>query len=1023
MPARPKIRLGSTRQSGPEHYFRVQVSWDGGQSHDDALVLKRDDRKGQDQHDRPYRVEWAATKTLEREVEAALSPLEARFSAKDTKNELRKFLKGIPRHYVPSDTEIPVDLGVRLAESQIELGMHAGKEPEAWEREADAAALRHAGIAERTVEEGGVGMPEVFQWVPWFGELAEKVREGRREGLVERCKKVDWAGRKCVVLDHGEQNADPLTFFSLLASVAGGQAEKREKVYSSVADVFEIKSNLDYHSTIFPDPPAVNLKFYHPRTDSRHWDMFDQACALDGRSYGAVNADTFAKVLRIERVAIPKLTQALFLINPRAFLPFDKNAVLPLNVGWSKKLAAKMSWAEYVNVMGRIRTAFPGCQPYEINLIGYLWTKGRLPRNGNRWYQIGTSDDDWRDFRDNNWIHAGGQGDTHRSEEGEVPAGLKQDYPLDEPKPGDVVLVHSGRREGRGIGVVYRNDYREAEAAARAAAVGVKSLEDLRRKGSGFALVIHQNRGMRIRVKQYGLYQTVLRAAKSEVLRSAVDRLDVRFRADGRVVAYLTSKRDAEGIPRHAVVTEVQDGDDPAEAVGRLGGPKLTKAIPRPQKSHRSGGIHGQDGRGQDDARDLPRKSDRNGRIHVLWVNKAQASLASNMPAVRFSRVGGGEYDAFAKSPAYSATMGLLPWPSGTETPPPPPPPPVRHALNRILYGPPGTGKTWHTVTRSVAIVEGREVSEVAQEDRPAVKQRFEDYRRAGQIEMVTFHQNTTYEDFVEGIRPVLTGSQGGDADPSRKAQHAGDVQYEMSRGVFRHIAERAAGDFDHRYVLIIDEINRGNIARIFGELITLIEDSKRIGEHDEARVTLPGSKTDFGVPANLHVLGTMNTADRSIALLDTALRRRFVFEKMMPDPSHSGIATDLDGIDCGKLLDAMNRRIAVLLDREHQIGHTYLLRVDTLPSLASTFRNRIMPLLQEYFYDDWEKIRAVLNANGFILKSAPPEELVRLDLVDADRSVYDLAPANDDRWTDATAYRRIYETPKTGDADQEQGG
>ena len=243
-----------------------------------------------------------------------------------------------------------------------------------------------------------------------------------------------------------------------------------------------------------------------------------------------------------------------------------------------------------------------------------------------------------------------------------------------------------------------------------------------------------------------------------------------------------------------------------------------------------------------------------------------------------------------------------------------------------------------------------------------------------------------------------------------------------MSRGVFRRIAERAADDSDERYVLIIDEINRGNIARIFGELITLIEDSKRIGQHDEARVTLPGSKTDFGVPANLHVLGTMNTADRSIALLDTALRRRFVFVEMMPDPSHSDIATDLDGIDCGKLLDAMNRRIAVLLDREHQIGHTYFLRVNTLPALASTFRNRIMPLLQEYFYDDWEKIQAVLRDNGFVVKSKPPEDLVKRGLVDPDRNVYDLAPTDHDRWTDATAYRRIYETASTGDADQAQG-
>ena len=130
-----------------------------------------------------------------------------------------------------------------------------------------------------------------------------------------------------------------------------------------------------------------------------------------------------------------------------------------------------------------------------------------------------------------------------------------------------------------------------------------------------------------------------------------------------------------------------------------------------------------------------------------------------------------------------------------------------------------------------------------------------------------------------------------------------------------------------------------------------------------------------------------------------------------MPDPRHPGVGADVGGVDCRRLLEAMNRRIAVLLDREHQIGHTYFLRVDTREALAETFRNRIVPLLQEYFYDDWEKIRAVLNENGFIVKSDPPEELVRSDLVDPGRSVHELLPAGDDRWTDPKAYRAIYET------------
>ena len=403
-------------------------------------------------------------------------------------------------------------------------------------------------------------------------------------------------------------------------------------------------------------------------------------------------------------------------------------------------------------------------------------------------------------------------------------------------------------------------------------------------------------------------------------------------------------------------------------------------------------------------------------RLHVYWINKASVSFGGAQTDQRgFARTqpGSSTYRAFATAAAYEPTFALLGEVQPSKKP-------RLDPLNLILYGPPGTGKTWHTVTRAVAIVEGRsvhEVSEEEREDRAAIKRRFNEFRHANRIEMVTFHQNTTYEDFVEGIRPVLAGGESATADATAEPSSGGEVQYELSRGVFRRIAERAASDPDGRYVLVIDEINRGNIAGIFGELITLIEDSKRIGRDDEARVTLPGSKTEFGVPANLHVVGTMNTADRSIALLDTALRRRFVFEEMMPDASHPGISTDADGVDCRELLAAMNRRITVLLDREHQIGHTYLLGVDTLAALASRFRTRILPLLQEYFYDDWEKIRAVLNDNGFVQASDPPEELVRADLVDAGRAVYDLPRADDGRWTTATAYQAIYE-PKASTED-----
>lgn len=436
--------------------------------------------------------------------------------------------------------------------------------------------------------------------------------------------------------------------------------------------------------------------------------------------------------------------------------------------------------------------------------------------------------------------------------------------------------------------------------------------------------------------------------------------------------------------------------------------------------------------------------------------------------------------------------------------------------LNQILFGPPGTGKTYNTVNKALEIC-GEDLTEL---DRQSIKGRFEQKVNEGRIVFTTFHQSMTYEDFVEGIKPIependgdpviyrveegifrklcieaafslakkeesavtenvldfslafddfvqemeekLTSEQlveletknGGKvivdgisqqgsilikhpgkdniypvtkqrlsklhmAFPDLSEVHNIDQQFRSIIGgsnstvnwsVLNAIRNRNAipvpankikrsysweekkevvsalknDDYKNKdgeaYVLIIDEINRGNVSQIFGELITLIEEDKRLGNEEAIEVQLPYSKASFGVPPNVYIIGTMNTADRSVEALDTALRRRFSFAEIQPEYNlikTKGKAKDgiINGIDLCGLIEVINKRIEKLLDKDHMIGHSYFLCIDTLLGLKTTFHNKIIPLLQEYFYGDYGKIGLVLGNDFFEMEENQMDE------------------------------------------------
>ena len=388
--------------------------------------------------------------------------------------------------------------------------------------------------------------------------------------------------------------------------------------------------------------------------------------------------------------------------------------------------------------------------------------------------------------------------------------------------------------------------------------------------------------------------------------------------------------------------------------------------------------------------------------IRVHWINKISARLDDLEQARQMWGFSGANkiYSAFRNADAYKVSFDWIDRLTGNAKPQPDSESPDEESdtsfpLNSILFGPPGTGKTWEAVSYAVAIIDGEDPEELAEKERETVKQRFDALRSEGRVEFVTFHQNYAYEDFIEGIRPRLNRNE---------------LTYELRDGIFKQMSSRASDSpKEERHVLVIDEINRGNIAKIFGELITLVEPSKRLGGKDRTKVTLPYSGDEFGVPSNLYLVGTMNTADRGIALLDTALRRRFDFIEKMPELRH--VDTNMEGVDGQAMLKAMNERITNELDREHQIGHTYFIGVKTLDDLAATFQRRIMPLLQEYFYDDWTKIRSVLGGNPFIC-----EVRVSNQDVESDRPVLELLPHDDDRWRQVDSYQRICEVEPSDD-------
>lgn len=279
-----------------------------------------------------------------------------------------------------------------------------------------------------------------------------------------------------------------------------------------------------------------------------------------------------------------------------------------------------------------------------------------------------------------------------------------------------------------------------------------------------------------------------------------------------------------------------------------------------------------------------------------------------------------------------------------------------KYPLNFIVYGAPGTGKTYSMVEYALAIIEDVSIDDfqTSHADRKENINQYKQLVKAGRIVFTTFHQNYGYEEFIQGLRPDRNSSS---------------MAFKTVDGVFKTIADRALNDTeDNNYVIIIDEINRANISKVFGELITLIEADKRWGELNETSATLQ-SGDDFAVPNNLYIVGTMNSADKSISLIDAALRRRFDFIEQKPD---SSLVAD---VVLKSMLENINLSLVEELDStDLLVGHSYFMN-KTEKDLCDILNNNIIPLLYEYFYDNRKKVATLLN--DAIKKSNAQVEIV----------------------------------------------
>lgn len=753
----------------------------------------------------------------------------------------------------------------------------------------------------------------IYDWTHFWRELSKRIADiaadpNRNTLLKEKAGSV-------FGLQHYLYTTDEIDPFSFLYTLAQkNTVNVRSAVYEKVRTEFTLTSAIPT-DWIFPTPPnQVTASFNNegkytdkagqPISVDILWDLFLQAFAGN-----PLSNNTFLKVLSIKNVGVPKLTQALFLANPSRYLPIDERIfwLSDINQSITEEIKAG-GFDPYQKFMDEVSVILPNCKYYEINLLCYLMS-GDKPRlkltdhfcQVSSWVDGQNQKDYYDDFCNDSYIRTGGAGD-HKSR-----GGL---YPIDKVHDGDIVFVRRGTKNLGGIAVIIDNQYLNG-GYDDDRVMQVIWINKTNQKLQNTAL--GDWNGFNIATDDtYNKFRSVYE--------KTFELIEKIYAKQGSSLQIQPLKPIERNISKNLIL------------YGPPGTGKtystITKAIEIANPSYKFPSTDNEVDR--ELVKKEYRRLEMEGKIAFITFHQSMSYedfIEGIKPQLGTDKLTYMLVDGVFKSLCEKA----------------------RHI----------SGNFTEVIDKLKALV-SEEDGKVPTIIKSATTT-FDIIYRGGTVFYVHPHNSVKNDSWysvnIEYIRQAF------EADSLEGVYNSTYVReiityLKQNFGLVR--GNKRETEVKENYVIIIDEINRGNISQIFGELITLLEADKREGQPEALSAKLPYSKLDFSVPDNVYIIGTMNTADRSVEALDSALRRRFSFEHMPPKKER--VLEEVAGIKLRTIFEAINDRLEYLLDSDHQIGHSYFMKMLDESTIISGFKNEVIPLLKEYFYNDYGKLRLVLG-------------------------------------------------------------